>query len=299
MDPRIELRHLRYFLAVAEELRFGRAAARLHIAQPALSQQIRQLEDLLGAPLLRRTSRVVELTAAGRAFQPRARDLLGRLSDDLDEARRVARGESGRLDIAFVSSASSTIGGLLRRVSDERPDVLVRLHEGFTSTVVDRIANGVADLGIVRDAEDHPGLSLTTLFEERFTAVLPAGHDLAARRRVHAAQLSAWPLVLFPPSAGAQAFTRTMQPFHEAGADPDIAFHASEWNTILHLVAHGLGVTIAPLSAATPLPAGAVAVPLAGTRARSRMQLAHRTGDDNPLVGAFAAIARRAAETQD
>ncbi|OZB86064.1 LysR substrate-binding domain-containing protein [Microbacterium sp. 13-71-7] len=299
MDPRIELRHLRYFLAVAEKLHFGRAATRLHIAQPALSQQIRQLEALLGAPLLRRTSRVVELTAAGRAFRPRARDLLGRLSEDLDEARRVARGESGRLDIAFVSSASSTIGGLLRRVTDERPDVLVRLHEGFTRTVVDRLEKGVADVGIVRDAEDRPGLALTTLFEEGFAAVLPVGHELAARRRVHAAQLSAWPLVLFPPSAGTEAFARNMQPFHEAGVEPAIAFHASEWNTILHLVAHGLGVTIAPLSAAAPLPAGAVAVPLAGTDARSRMQIAHRAGDDNPLVSAIAALARNAAKTQD
>lgn len=291
MDPRIELRHLRYFLAVAEELHFGRAAARLHIAQPALSQQIRQLEGIVGSALFHRTSRLVELSAAGRTFQPRARDLLERLSADLDEARRVARGESGRLDIAFVSSAASTVSGVLSRMADERPDVAVRLHEGFTSTVIERLDDGVADIGIVRDADEHPGVALTTIFEERLAAVLPVGHELAARRRIRAAQLAPWPLVLFPPAAGTRAFATNMQPFREAGLDPDIALQGSEWNTILHLVASGLGVTVAPLSATRPMPAGAVAVPLIGTTARSRVQIARRTGDGNPLVEAFHSLA--------
>ncbi|MGW7657571.1 LysR family transcriptional regulator, partial [Streptomyces tendae] len=121
MDQRIELRHLRYFLAVAEELHFGRAAQRLNIAQPALSQQIRQLEKIVGVELFRRTSRSVRLTDAGATFQPRARDLLGRLAADLDEAGRVGRGEAGRLDVAFITSATAIVSERLREFSRRRP----------------------------------------------------------------------------------------------------------------------------------------------------------------------------------
>src|SRR5262245_47065115 len=122
MDQRVELRHLRYFLAVAEELHFGRAARRVHIAQPALSQQIRQLEKIVGVELFRRTSRSVLLTEAGATFRQRARDLLGRLAADLDEAGRVGRGEAGRLDVGFSASAAAIVGEYLREFSRLRPD---------------------------------------------------------------------------------------------------------------------------------------------------------------------------------
>src|SRR5215467_9035255 len=123
MDRHVEFRHLRYFLAVAEELHFGRAAQRLHIAQPALSQQISQLEKIVGVELFQRTSRSVHLTDAGATFQQRARDLLARLAADVDEAGRVGRGEAGRLDVAFSASAVTIASEYICRFSRLRPDV--------------------------------------------------------------------------------------------------------------------------------------------------------------------------------
>lgn len=294
MDPRLELRHLRYFLTLAEELHFGRAAARLHIAQPALSQQIRQLEQLMGVTLFTRTSRSVELTEAGRGFRPRAHELLALLASDVDEARRVARGESGRIDISFISSGAGIVSSLLRHFTLSRPDVLVELHEGPTTAVLDRLARGTADVGIVRDADEHEGLTISPLFAEPFVAVLPADHDLAEAEAVTATQLASSPLVLFPRASGSRAHTLTLQPFREAGIEPRLGLSGSEWGTIFHLVAAGLGVAVSPASAVVPLPPGAVAVPLAATRALSLVQLAHRTNDTNPLVRAFSTTAAEA-----
>jgi len=290
MDSKIELRHLRYFVAVAEELHFGHAAQCVRIAQPALSQQIRQLETLMGVSLLTRTSRSVRLTAAGDAFLTRARELLGRLSADVAEASRVARGEAGRLDLAFISSAASTVSSALRAFTQDRPDVHVRLQEGFTGTTLDLLERAAADVGIVRDADERDGISLAPLLEEPFVAVLPTTHPLAGHDTVTAGQLASSPLILFPAQAGARAHSLNLQPFREASMAPDIAFEGSEWNTILHLVSAGLGVTIAPRSAATPLPDGAVSVTLTGTDARSTVQLATRTDDDRPLVRQFQSI---------
>src|ERR1700743_3614217 len=132
----IEIRHLRYFVAVAEELHFGRAAQRLHIAQPPLSQQIRKLEEMLGYPLFDRTSRSVALTAAGAVFLERAQRTLRNLQRDVDEARCVGRGQVGSLHLGFVGSAMLTaLPAIFRRYREAYPDVRLHLHESFTSKV--------------------------------------------------------------------------------------------------------------------------------------------------------------------
>lgn len=287
MDQRIELRHLRYFLAVAEELHFGRAARRLHIAQPALSQQIRQLEKLVGVELLRRTSRSVRLTDAGTAFQPRARELLVRLAADLDEAGRVGRGEAGRLDIAFITSAATIVSERLREFSRRRPDVQVRLQDGFTVDVLAALDRGTADIGIVRDAEERDDVDLLPLAEEPFVAVVPAEHPAARRDRVAAAALAAEPLILFPRSAGSHAFDVNTRPLRDVGADVRVAQECSDWHTIILLVAAGLGITLAPRSVTTLLPAGARRLELDGPPTVSRVFMATRRGDERPLVRAF------------
>lgn len=288
---RIELRHLRYFVAVAEELHFGRAADRVRVAQPALSRQIRQLETYVGAALFERTSRTVRLTAAGATFVPRAQELLDRLSADVSEAARIARGESGRLDIAFISSAAQAISSTLSVFAHERPDVRVRLHEGFTDASLDLVERAAADLAIVRDADEREGISVTPLVVEEFVVVLPTTHRLAGRATVTAGQLAAYPLILFPARAGDRARSLNLQPFHERSLEADIALEGSSWGTILQLVAAGLGVTIAPRSVVSPLPEGTTAIPLAGSKARSVVQLAIRTHDDRPLVSRFQDIA--------
>ncbi|MFG3551538.1 LysR family transcriptional regulator [Streptomyces sp. NPDC047725] len=289
MDQRLDLRHLRYFLAVAEELHFGRAARRLNIAQPALSQQIRQLEKIVGVDLFRRTSRSVRLTDAGATFQPRARDLLGRLAADLDEAGRVGRGEAGRLDVAFITSATAIVSERLREFSRRRPDVQIKLHDGFTVDVLAALERGTADIGVVRDAEERDDIDLSPLTTERFVAVIPAEHPAARSDHVEARTLSADPLILFPRTAGAQAFDVNTQPLRDAGIDVQVAQECSNWHTIIMLVAAGLGVTIAPYSVTTLLPPGARRLELDGPPAESRILMATRRGDNRPLVRAFIA----------
>jgi DNA-binding transcriptional LysR family regulator len=284
---KLELRHLRYFVAVAEELHFGRAARRLHIAQPALSQQIKRLEAIVGGPLLARTSRSVALTPAGAAFLDRARRLLAQAGESLDEAARIGRGESGTLDVGFVSSAITL--GVPERIQAFRarfPDIRTRLHEGMTAQITARVLDGEADVGIVRDAEPVPELTATTLATEGFVAVVAATHRLAARRRLDAKALRDEPFVFYPRGAGELAYRRNLQPCADAGYEPRIVQEATNWVTAFHLVGAGVGVTIAPASAAEIRPATVVSVPLA-TAARTEVGLVTRAGDDRPVVRNF------------
>ncbi|WP_282089372.1 LysR family transcriptional regulator [Streptomyces tendae] len=298
MDRRIELRHLRYFLALTEELHFGRASQRLHIAQPALSQQIRQLEKIVGVELFRRTSRSVRLTEAGAAFQPRAQSLLDTLAADLDEAGRVGRGEAGRLDVAFITSATTIVGEHLREFSRRRPEVQVKLHDGFTAEVLAALERGTADVGVVRDAENRADICLSPLASERFVAVVPADHPAAAGDRVDARALATDPLILFPRSAGPKAFDTNTQPLRNVGIDVRIAQECSNWHTIVTFVAAGLGVSIAPYSVTTLLPAGARRLELDGPPTVSRIFMATRRGDDRPLVQAFIAASTSMGEAR-
>ncbi|MFI5678825.1 LysR substrate-binding domain-containing protein [Streptomyces cellulosae] len=284
MDSRVELRLLRSFSVLSGELHFGRAAQQLRIAQPALSQQIRQLERAVGVTLFERTSRSVALTRAGSVFAARVRDHLQRIEEDIEEARRVDRGESGRIDLAFISSAAPVVATITRWIADERPGVLLDLHEGTTESVLDHIERGTADLGIVRDAENRPGITLTTVRVEGYVAVLPRGHALVEEAQATAADLAGSPLVLFPRTAGSLAYARALQPFREMEVEPVIAFHASQWSSIFQLVAAGAGTTIAPESAADHVPAGVAVVPLGGTDTRTLVQVAHRAHQTHPIV---------------
>ncbi|MFJ9118928.1 LysR family transcriptional regulator [Streptomyces sp. NPDC102394] len=292
----IEFRHLRYFLALAEELHFGRAAQRLHIAQPALSQQIRQLEKIVGVELFLRTSRSVQLTEAGATFQPRARILLDRLAADLDEAARVGRGEAGRLDVAFITSAATLVSEHVRAFARRRPEVQVKLRDGFTTDVLAALERGTADVGIVRDAEERDDIDLSLLASERFVAVVPAEHPAAKGDRLDVRELAADPLILFPRSAGPQAFDTNTRPLRNAGLDVRIAQECSDWHTIITLVGAGLGVCIAPHSVTTLLPAGARRLELDGPPTMSRIFMATRRGDDRALLKAFVAASDRLGE---
>ena len=155
----MELRHLRYFVAVAEELHFRRAAERLHMSQPPLSQQIRALEEEVGATLLLRNQRRVELTAAGAAFLVRAREILAAVEDAAREARRVQRGEVGRLAVGFVGSAMySFVPELLRAFREQCPDIALRLHELGTTEQLRQLEDGRLDVGFLRPPWPRPGL---------------------------------------------------------------------------------------------------------------------------------------------
>jgi DNA-binding transcriptional LysR family regulator len=283
-----ELRSLRSFLAVADALHFGRAAAALRIAQPALSQQIRRLERDLGVDLFVRTSRSVALTPAGAALRDRARSLLARAAKDVDEVGRIGRGEQGRLDVGFVSSALPL--GPMERVQRFRahnPLVQVHLEEGWTSTLLARVVRGDLDLAIVRDPDPLPEVRLTTFRTERFVAAVPTDHPLAGRGRIRGAELAKDPFVFFPPEAGALATQRNLAPVVVDGRAPQIVQQGSSWTTVLHLVAAGIGVTVAPASALLAAPPGVVPLELDGTDATTTLAWAARADDDRPALRAF------------
>ena len=289
-EPDVDLRHLRAFLAVADELHFGRAAEQLRMAQPALSQQIRRTERALGVDLFVRTSRSVALTAAGRVLQGRARSLLGQVRRAPDETVRVGRGEVGRLDVGFVVSALPL--GPIERVQAFReryPLVRVELTEGYSSTLLARIVRGELDLAVVRDADPDPAVRLLPFRSEAFVAAVPRGHRLADRERIRGTELVDEPFVFFPAVAGALATERNLAPVTAGGRLPVIVQEATTWATVLHLVGVGLGVTVVPESAALAAPDTVALLPLEGSDHRSELAWAMRADDDREILRNFVA----------
>lgn len=293
MDRDIELRHLRYFVAVAEELHFGRAALRLHLAQPPLSQQIRKLEEILGHALFTRTSRAVQLTSAGEVFLDRARRTLRSVQEDMEEARSVGRGEVGFLKVGFIGSSMLTsVPTMLGRYRRTFPKVNLQLHESYTSMLVQGLEKGTLDIGILRDGGPAEGLRVEVLFSEPFVAVLPRRHPLAARKTISAAALRDEPFVFFSPLAGGLAYRKPISLCEEHGFRPHVVQEAPQWLTILRLVGAGLGVSIGPACVHRIAAPDVVCCALRGAGVSSDIELACRDEDERPIVNAFAAIAR-------
>jgi DNA-binding transcriptional LysR family regulator len=293
MDRDIELRHLRYFVAVAEELHFGRAANRLHLAQPPLSQQIRKLEDILGHALFTRTSRAVKLTSAGQIFLDRARRTLRNVQEDLDEARSVGRGEVGFLRVGFIGSSMLTpLPAVLGQYRRQYPKVNLQLHEAFTSILMQGLINGTLDAGFLRDGDPSESLNAETVFTEPFVAVLPADHPLASRTIISTTDLRNEPFVFFSATAGKLAYEKPISLCEQHGFRPRIVQEAPQWLTLVRLVGAGLGVSIAPACVRQIAAPNAICIPLRGARVRSHIELACRANEDRPIVTSFAQIAR-------
>jgi DNA-binding transcriptional LysR family regulator len=294
MDGDIELRHLRYFVAVAEELHFGRAALRLHLAQPPLSQQIRKLEEILGYPLFLRTSRAVKLTSAGEVFLERARRTLRNVQEDMDEARSVGRGEEGFLRVGFIGSAMLTpLPAMLGRYRRLYPKVNLQLHESHTSAVVQKLLKGELDAGFLRDGGRASGLEIEPLFSEPFIAVLPKKHPLAKHKTISAKELRDEPFVFFSPSAGTLAYEKPVSLCEEYGFRPHVVQEAPQWLTIMRLVGAGLGVTIAPACVKQVAAQNVACLGLRRATVESDIELAYRTSEDRPVVEAIATVARQ------
>ena len=294
MDGDIELRHLRYFVAVAEELHFGRAALRLHLAQPPLSQQIRKLEEILGYPLFFRTSRAVKLTSAGEVFLERARRTLRNVQEDMQEARSVGRGEEGFLRVGFIGSGMLTaLPAMLGRYRRLYPKVNLQLHESYTSAVVQKLLKGELDAGFLRDSGQASGIEIEPLFSEPFIAVLPKKHPLANRKTISARDLRDEPFVFFTPSAGTLAYEKPVSLCEEHGFRPHVVQEAPQWLTIMRLVGAGLGVTIAPACVKQIAAPNVVCLSLRRATVESDIELAYRTGEDRAIVEAIAAVARQ------
>ncbi|WP_431677626.1 LysR family transcriptional regulator [Kitasatospora sp. KL5] len=291
--PELALNQLHAFAVLAEELHFGRAAERLGIAQPPLSQQIRRLEDRMGHPLFLREPGRVALTAAGEELLPAARRALEEVSAGLAAARRVAAGEAGRLLVGFAASLAPTVlPGLLRAFRDGHPGVELEIREMTTAPQVAALHAHTIDVGLMREPPEDPDLVVEPLPSEGFVAVLPSGHPLAARRVVPVSGLAAEPFVLLPRACGPTVHDRIVGVCREAGFEPRVAQRAVEWQTVAALVGAGFGVSLAPAGVRRFRLRGVAYRRISPDTARTSVGLVHRRGDRSPLVSRFAAEAR-------
>ena len=244
----MEIRHLRYFVAVAEELHFGRAAHRLHIQQPPLSRQIQDLESELGFPLFERSRRRVELTPAGTALLGRARQVFDALDVAVHDARSASEGESGRLVIGYPSSlAYSGLTELLRAFRTGFPSVELSLRELPPADQIAGLKAGRLDVGFVRTSLDDPTLVAELVRRESLMVVLPDDHRLAKRRSIPLEALAHEPFVMFPRARGPAFFDQLMALCSAAGFAPRIVQEAAQLD-IVSMVAAGFGVSIMPSS---------------------------------------------------
>lgn len=246
----IELRHLRYFIAVAEELHFGHAAARLNISQPPLSQQIQILEQQIGARLFARTNRSVSLTEAGRQFLADSRQILAQVDDAAARAARLHQGETGELRIGFTSSApfikavSDTLSTFRRRY----PDVHIQTRETNTREQIVPLNEGALDLGLMRNTQLPDTLLWERVLREPLLAMVPRDHPLATQPAVSLRELAREPFVFFDPHVGTGLYDDILGLMRRYGLMPVITQEVGEAMTIIGLVAAGLGVSILPAS---------------------------------------------------
>jgi len=296
----MELRHLRYFVAVAEEAHVTRAAQRLGIQQPPLSQQIRALEAELETSLFHRKPRGVELTQAGAAFLVEARAILARVEEARDAARRAARGEAGRIGVGFTSSASfhSLVPRTIRAFREAHPLVSLNLEEGGTPELVEALRRERLDVAFVRSPiGGGEGLVVDPVLAEPMAAALPAGHRLtsgSATARLDLAELAAETFILYRRPLGPGLYDTIIAACQRAGFSPQIGQEAPRMLATLSLVAAGFGVTLVPdsmrrlrvhgVSYRALDPEGGPVAPL---------NLVHRLGETSTAIRRFIALVRR------
>lgn len=279
----MNLRHLQFFVVLAEELNFSRAAERLHVAQPALSQQIRLLEERMGAQLVDRGSRPLRLTEAGSYLATAARHILENVEHATLGARDIGLGKRGWLGIGFTRSAMySVLPPALKAFHRAYPDVELKLFEMLTEEQADALRDMRIHVGIGRQVQDLPGCSTRTLLREPVVAVLAPDHPLASRAKVGIVELSGSPLILYPRQANA-LFPRFVEGlYRDAGVAPNVAHRADEIQTAIALVAAGLGVTFVGASVARLGRPDVAYKPLQGAAAKRLSTLSATFRRDDP-----------------
>lgn len=289
----MNIRHIRFFTVLAEELNFTRAAARLHVAQPALSQQIKILEANMGTLLFERSARPLRLTDAGAYFFVQAREILAQYEQATLGVREIGRGRAGWLGIGFTRSAIySVLPPALKAYNRQHPDVELKLFEMVTEEHERALQEHRIHVAIGRQALPLPGFETRELLRERLMAVLPPDHRLARRKRIRMADLEGDAFVLYPRHPGAQ-YPRLIQNLcQDAGFKPRVAHQAYEIQTAIALVAAGLGVTLVGESVAGNGRRDVLYLPLEGGGAASMSTLTctYRAGDVSPALHDFVAI---------
>lgn len=293
----MELRHLRYFVMLAEELHFGRAAERLHMAQPPLSQQIRQMEAELGFSLFHRTKRTVQLTEAGQAFLEESRRIIRQLEQAIQAGRQINRGEMGQLVIGFVSSAAyNVLPEILRTFRTSIPAVTLQLHELTTDQQLQWLREGQIDVGFVRPPVEEDKFSSEIVFEEALMVALPEAHPLALQANVQLRELAGEPFILFPRSQAPGLYDQIISLCQQANFSPTVAQEAIQMQTIVSLVAAEMGVAIVPASLQNLQRTGVVYKPVQESTSRVAIAIIWRSHDISPTVQRFLGIVRKVAK---
>ncbi len=290
----MELRHLRYFVTVAEELHFGRAAERLGIAQPPLSQQIKALEQQIGVLLLSRTKRHVELTAAGTVFAREARKVLAGADRAVHIAQGAARGEIGQLDVGFVSGAVyGKVPSIFRLMRTRYPDIALVLKDLTTEEQMEAIQAHRLDIGLVRPPvimQQSQTLATMVVSREPLVVVLPKTHRFAGRRKISLEALAEEPFLQVPRHVAPGFYDQFIRLCAKAGFFPQIVQEARTTQTIVSLVAVGMGISVVPGSLRDLQRSGVVYRAMQGAEFTTELVAVWRRDDENPALRRFLEI---------
>ena len=290
----MEIHQLRCFVAVAEELHFGRAAARLHMTQPPLSRQIQLLEHGLGVLLLERSNRQVRLTPAGQSFLEDARHILQIAEQASHSARRIAHGEAGRLTLGFTAvGAYNVIPQLLLHAGEQLPDVELILREQVSSEQVHSLEANLIDVGFVRQIVPATSVEYSLLTAERFVAAVPAGHRLAGRDRVAPADFNGEPFLTYSFREGRYFHDKIATLFASCDVNPNYLHQLGQTHSILGLVNVGLGCALVPSSAKILRLQNIRFIEFDSERFDAEIFLAYRSDNTNPILNTFLKMTRQ------
>ncbi|CUW46260.1 LysR family transcriptional regulator [Novacetimonas hansenii] len=292
----MDLRHLRYFVAVAENGSFTRAAEQLGIEQPPLSQQIKQFENELGVLLFQRLTRGVRLTDVGVVLMDQAKAILGMQQQFLSIATGLARGERGHLRVGLAGAVSllPLIPQTVRHFREEWPDVTISLEESNTPALRKALHDRAIDIAIVRPPvpDGGEGLVVSPLLAEPTVVALPKGHELASRPRLELEMLADEPLIIFPRELGPGFHDAILSACQNAGFTPRMGQQAPQIASTVPLVAAGLGISVVPQSL-HQIHSGGVTYHSLGPKApKADLAIAIRAGQHSPLIAHFVAILR-------
>jgi DNA-binding transcriptional LysR family regulator len=292
----LELRQLRYFQALARELHFGRAAASVHLTQPPLSKQIKELERELGVVLFARNNRNVRLTEPGKVFLDYVNRTFELLGDASRTTRRAQRGEVGRLAVGYINaSAYSLLPKLLHDFRADRPDVALVLTEMTTPLQCEALAKGGIDIGIMRPSPSLVEFRSEIILREPFVVALPAEHRFARARAVNIRSLAGEPLIMLPPAPGGGLPRQIVDLCLRAKFEPNVVQVATQTLSILGLVGAGTGLAIVPLSVRQMNIANVVYRELRGAKAYAETAVVWREDGETPLIEAFHRVVKRSA----
>jgi len=297
----MELRQIKYFVAVAEELHFGRAAKRCHIAQPPLSQQIKRLEEELGVKLLERTSRRVSLTPEGKEFLFRCKDIQGRINEAVNCIQDMAQGLEGQLCVGFIGPASlSKLPKAIRAFREANPNIRLDFSAKSTTEQLPMLRADRLDIAFVRlFGHDTNGLNTMVFLREPYVLALPEGHRFTKRDRLDIHDLEGEPLIFNQRIAQPALYRSLIGSFHKAGFMPNIVQEVNTEQSTVALVATGLGCALVPASSAGDQRSGVVFRPLDGELPQWEITALWKQKNESALLKKFLSVVAEYREILD